>query len=173
MQRRGSAPLHGSVRLGVRSGSAKVPFSVATMVLQPKHVPELAPAASILPVRWSGPNNRRDFVTVVVPSAADAAYTDYFYTDTTAPDGGEIHLPAEAGTYELRYVSAQSNQVLARRKIVTTPISATLDAPATGKAGTKSVGKPPACSSQAMPSTSSGISPLARKTPTAASMATR
>jgi Ca-activated chloride channel family protein len=98
---------------------------------------EKAAAGSRLPVRWVGPNNNGDFITVVPPAAAAAAYKDYFDTQRTPADAGALNLPIEGGTFELRYVSAQSNQVLARRAIEVTPVTATLAAPATGAAGTR------------------------------------
>lgn len=96
-----------------------------------------AAAGSRLPVQWVGPNNNGDFITVVPPAAEDAAYKDYFYTQKTSADAGALALPIEGGSYELRYVSAQSNQVLARRAIEVTPVTATLAAPASGAAGTR------------------------------------
>jgi Ca-activated chloride channel family protein len=96
---------------------------------------ESAPAGSRLPVRWTGPNNRGDFITVVAPGDPDHAYKDYFDTGQTAADAGALELPMAAGTYELRYVSGQSNQVLARRSVVVTPVTATLEAPDSGAAG--------------------------------------
>ncbi len=95
-----------------------------------------AAAGSRLPVQWAGPNNNGDFITVVSPGAADAAYKDYFDTQKTAADAG-ADSPIEGGAYELRYVSAQSNQVLARRAIEVTPVTATLAAPANGAAGAR------------------------------------
>ena len=96
-----------------------------------------AAAGSRLPVQWAGPNNNGDFITVVSPGAADGAYKDYFDAQKTAADAGALTLPIEGGAYELRYVSAQSNQVLARRAIEVTPVTATLAAPANGAAGTR------------------------------------
>ena len=91
--------------------------------------PDSAPAGARIPVTWTGPNNAGDFITVVAPGAASSAYTSYFYTRTTRPDAGSLRLPDKPGTYEIRYITSQTTEVVTRRTIVLTAISATLEAP--------------------------------------------
>jgi Ca-activated chloride channel family protein len=89
-------------------------------------------------VAWSGaPNNPGDFITVVRPDAEKGAYTDYFNTRDTDPDAASLTVPPQPGAYELRYVTAQTSEILARRPIVASATRATLDAPATAPAGSR------------------------------------
>jgi len=94
---------------------------------------ETANAGSQVEVQWVGPNNERDFVTIVEVGAADAAYNSYSYTTEGSP--ANITTLDAAGTYEIRYVSGQSNKVLARRLIVLEDVAVTLTAVETAFAG--------------------------------------
>jgi len=83
-----------------------------------------APAGSQVVVTWRGPDGQGDYVTVVPAGADAAAYGDFQYA--ASGDPLTITLPAEAGNYELRYVAARSQKVLASMPIKTTAIVATL-----------------------------------------------
>ena len=96
---------------------------------------DTANAGAVIEVRWVGPNNERDFVTIVEIGAPDAAYTSYEYTSEGSP--AAITMLDSPGTYELRYVSGQNNKVLARRIITLEEVAATLTAPATAMAGAR------------------------------------
>lgn len=99
---------------------------------------EQAPAGSRIPVKWTGaPNNQGDFITVVRPDADKGAYTNYFGPRDTDPDTATLILPPEPGLYEIRYVTAQTNEILARRPVIAAGTSATLDAAATAPAGAR------------------------------------
>ncbi|HET9484438.1 MAG TPA: VWA domain-containing protein [Xanthomonadales bacterium] len=99
--------------------------------------PATAPAGSRVNVKWVGPNNPKDFITVVLPTAKPADYTTYFYTSETSPDAAVLDLPLTPGKYEIRYVTAQTSEILARHAIETTAVTATLTAPATAAAGSR------------------------------------
>ena len=97
-----------------------------------------APAGARIPVKWTGgPNNPNDFITVVRPDADKGAYTDYFNTKDTDPATATLKLPPQPGLYEIRYVTAQTNEILARRPVIAAATSATLDAPSSAPAGSK------------------------------------
>jgi Ca-activated chloride channel homolog len=49
----------------------------------------------------------------------------------------KVRVPGEPGLYELRYVADESGAILARAKVTATPVSATLEAPAKGTAGSE------------------------------------
>lgn len=95
--------------------------------------PAQVAAGSRFKVTWAGPNNERDFVTMVKAGTAEKTYDRYVYTskgniiEFTAPD-----LP---GAYELRYATGQGYLTLARASITVGSVSATLTAPATAVAG--------------------------------------
>ncbi len=94
---------------------------------------DTANAGSQIDVRWVGPNNARDFITIVEIAARDGAYNSYAYTIEGSP--ATITTPDAAGTYEIRYVSGQSNATLARRLITLEEVGVTLNAAETAMAG--------------------------------------
>jgi Ca-activated chloride channel family protein len=85
-----------------------------------------APARSALgePVRieWTGPNNRNDHLTIVPKGAPDEASGNSGWTSSGSPL--EIFPPDKAGPCEIRYVSGQSDKVLARLPIEITAAGA-------------------------------------------------
>jgi Ca-activated chloride channel family protein len=91
------------------------------------------PATGELAVRWTGPAAEDDYVVFARPGADETRHFGY------TRDGNplKIRVPGEPGEYELRYVSAENGAVLARTKITATPVTATLDAPAQGVAGSE------------------------------------
>lgn len=97
-----------------------------------------APAGSRIAVKWSGaPNNPGDFITVVRPDADKGAYTNYFGPRDADPNAATLQLPPQPGLYEIRYVTAQTNEILARRPVVAAATSATLEAAAGAPAGSR------------------------------------
>ena len=70
-------------------------------------------------VTWTGPDNNRDYVTVVAASAPDGQYGAYVETRAGSPLN--LKMPGEPGDLELRYVSGQGDKVLARRPIQVVP----------------------------------------------------
>ncbi len=100
--------------------------------------PDQAPAGSRIKVGWSGaPNNPGDFLTIVKPDAEKGAYTESLVARDADPETASLTVPPRPGSYELRYVTAQTSEILARRPIVASAISATLEAPATAPAGSR------------------------------------
>ncbi|MEO0981711.1 MAG: VWA domain-containing protein [Pseudomonadota bacterium] len=88
--------------------------------------PETVDAGAAVDVSWTGPGERRDWITVVEPSARENAYTDYEY----AREGAVLSIksPLEPGEYEYRYV-LDGKRVIARRPVTVRDVSATLSAP--------------------------------------------
>lgn len=91
--------------------------------------PDTAPISTTIEVVWEGANGERDYITVIEPDADEGRYGKYFYTRSGSP--GELLLPDVPGVYEIRYVSAQSRKIKARRSITVTDVPAALEAPAT------------------------------------------
>jgi len=85
-------------------------------------------AGATLEVKWSGPNEARDYVSVDAVGAPEADYGPYRYTT----DGNPVRIvvPDTAGDYVLRYHTGQSNKVLATRAVKVAPVTASLSAPA-------------------------------------------
>jgi len=93
-----------------------------------------APAGSIIPVRWTGPNTTGDYVSVA--AIGDSGYENYTYTQEGSPL--DLTMPATPGAYELRYILQDGSKVLAAQPITVTEVTATVVAesalPAGGKA---------------------------------------
>lgn len=81
--------------------------------------PAEAVARSTISIKWTGPNNPHDYITVVQKGAREAEYGAYAYTAKGNPVS--LMLPPKAGEYELRYATGQSNATLARVPIRITP----------------------------------------------------
>lgn len=73
-------------------------------------------------VAWTGPDNERDFVTIVPSGAADRTWGSYAYTRHGSP--GRIEAPDEPGSYELRYLTGQDYRTLASAAVDVRPSGA-------------------------------------------------
>ncbi len=106
------------------------PASAAVTLDAPTSVAAGAP----FEVRFSGSENGRDFITIVAPDLPEGKYSAYKY----ARDKGVVQMvaPDEAGTYELRYLAANSPYpTLARSPLEVTPVTATVKTAESSAAG--------------------------------------
>ena len=95
--------------------------------------PAQVAAGAKFKVNWSGPNNPRDFITMVKAGTAEKTYERYAYTDKGSTL--ELIAPDEPGNYELRYATGTAYLTLARAAIVVGAISGTITGPAQAIAG--------------------------------------
>lgn len=77
--------------------------------------PVQAAAGAVVEIRWIGPNNAGDYITIVPAKLPDGQYRRY--ADTSRGSPAKVEAPAEAGPAEIRYMSGQGARVLARRSI--------------------------------------------------------
>jgi hypothetical protein len=84
-------------------------------------------------VKWTGPDNPRDFVTLVKAGTPERQYGPYAYTSKGSPL--ELTAPDEPGQYEIRYLTAQTYATLGSSPVEVSPISATVKGPADVVAG--------------------------------------
>ena len=77
---------------------------------------------------WTGPNNPRDFVTMVKAGTREKTYERYVYTDKGSTL--EFTAPDEPGNYELRYATGKEYLTLARAPITVGAITGTITGPA-------------------------------------------
>ncbi len=103
--------------------------AVSASVLAP---PQVA-AGKTVSIQWTGPNNPRDFLTLVKAGTPDQRYGVYEYTAKGSPL--DLRAPDEPGDYEIRYLTGQSYATLGATKIKVTSITASLRAPAEAVAG--------------------------------------
>ncbi len=68
-------------------------------------------AGAAFEVEWQGPNNPRDYVTIVRVGAPEGTYLSWAYTSRGSP--ARLTAPSEAGDYEIRYVLGQGDRTLA------------------------------------------------------------
>lgn len=90
--------------------------------------PDQAVAGSTIQVKWTGPNNAGDYVTVVAAETPDGRYENYTETKTGNPV--DLLIPIMTGGAELRYQTGQGNKVLSRRPIQITAAEVKLSADA-------------------------------------------
>jgi len=102
----------------------ETPVPTASLV-----APDSAAAGAVIEIGWVGPNEQADNIQI---APVDGRYLHYAYTR----DGNPIRLqmPAEPGTYELRY-SFRDREVIHTKPIEITPIELDIIAPETAPAG--------------------------------------
>jgi Ca-activated chloride channel family protein len=98
---------------GGREVIARTPIKV-TAVSASIEAPDQVAAGSAFTIRWQGPNNNGDWLTIVTPDTGPSGYASYWDADGGTP--GTLNAPAEPGDYEIRYVQA-GKVVLARKPI--------------------------------------------------------
>lgn len=100
-------------------GSAPLTITDVSATLD---APEVAPAGSRVPVKWTGPNGVGDFISIDAPNSPPRSYGSYDVTARGNPLA--VPTPKEPGTYELRYHTGASYRVLATRPLELTPAAA-------------------------------------------------
>ncbi|NJO12885.1 MAG: VWA domain-containing protein [Gammaproteobacteria bacterium] len=95
--------------------------------------PATVAAGAKVSVTWSGPNNPRDFITIVKAGTADKQYGPYAYTSKGTPL--ELRAPDEPGAYEVRYLTGQTYATLGSTKLTVAANTASVQGPAQAVAG--------------------------------------
>ena len=97
--------------------------------------PATVAAGGTIEVKWTGPNNDRDYIAIGETTPGGRLYLDYKYSR----DGSPLKLvaPDKAGAYEVRYILGVGNTVIARQPVTVGAVSATLSGPAQVAAGAK------------------------------------
>lgn len=90
-------------------------------------VPPVADAGASVTIGWDGPNYGRDYISVARDDSAGGTYINYTYTENGNPL--TLVMPPEVGDYEVRYIMAQDNTIMASAQITVEETSATLAAP--------------------------------------------
>ncbi|HUF87782.1 MAG TPA: VWA domain-containing protein [Thermohalobaculum sp.] len=109
-----------------RETLARLPITVQA-VSASLEAPPVIGAGSDIEVAWQGPDNQNDFVTIVPAGEAEGKHGNYGYTRKGSPLS--VRAPDQAGSYELRYVTGQARETLARLPITVQAVSASLEAP--------------------------------------------
>lgn len=95
--------------------------------------PASVAAGSTFEVKWTGPNNERDYIAVGETTPGGRLYLDYKYSR----DGSPLKLaaPEKPGNYEVRYILGVGDTVIARQAFTVGGVSASVTAPAQVAAG--------------------------------------
>ncbi|MDT8880520.1 vWA domain-containing protein [Halomonas saccharevitans] len=96
-------------------------------------VPEAVVAGAVVEVAWEGPDNPKDYITIVEAGAPEGSYIDYTRTSRGSPL--TLTAPDALGNHEIRYVLQQSGRTLASQPITLSPVSASVTAPEEAVAG--------------------------------------
>jgi hypothetical protein len=113
----------------------------ATLARQPLKVtavtatldgPAQAAAGAEIKVKWTGPNNERDYVAI---GNAERPYIIYEYTRNANPV--TLRVPDADGEYELRYILGNGDKVIGSKKLSVGKVSGSVSAPAQVSAGAK------------------------------------
>lgn len=97
------------------------------------HPPAAVTAGEEFEVSWDGPNNPQDWIGVFTAGGKDNDYSMYRYTAKGSPV--LLRAPDDPGSYEVRYMTGQSNTALATAPLQVNPVSATIEAPAKVEGG--------------------------------------
>ena len=136
-QKKPAAPASTTITVSAAPTSVPVPGGkeadeiLTTATLQ---LPAQVNAGATFSVQWTGPNNPKDYITIVRRDAAASVYGNY--RDTSAGNPVQLPAPIEAGEWEVRYVTIRSKTVLGRAPLLVTSNEVTLQAPAEVVAGT-------------------------------------
>ncbi|WP_319523672.1 VWA domain-containing protein [Breoghania sp.] len=85
-------------------------------------------AGDRIEVAWQGPGNESDFICLSRPDQRPGSYEKMMYAREGNP--AVLKAPGEAGTYEVRYILAAGETLLAKTPIVVNAATASITAPA-------------------------------------------
>ncbi len=90
-------------------------------------------AGSAFQVSWTGPDAKRDYITIVEKGAPKGSYQKYTYTSKGSPL--ELTAGDTPGVFEVRYISGETKESLVAAPITVNEAKASLDAPGEVGAG--------------------------------------
>jgi len=90
--------------------------------------PAVADMAAEFEVRWQGPGNAQDYISIARPDEEASGYEHYTYTRQGSPL--KLQAPSDPGVYEVRYILGQDNKLLAQTTIEIKAVSAEVSPPA-------------------------------------------
>jgi len=134
--------------VGAQDGASLADALTQTVAVAIKEEPPLQiPEASLafpaevaigqaIPVTWSGPAEREDFLAVV-PTGSEKTYGELTYAYVRDGSPTDLRTPAQPGTYDVVYIWAGpgKRRILAREAVKVVDAPAALSAPTGGAAG--------------------------------------
>ncbi|MEM7602695.1 MAG: hypothetical protein AAF357_14930, partial [Verrucomicrobiota bacterium] len=98
-----------------RNVFATAPIEMIAAEAEFTEIPDQIAANEKFQVKWTGPDNNRDFITIIEVDADDNRYGSYIYVENGQDQ--DLTAPKEPGEYEIRYVTSQKKTVLARERV--------------------------------------------------------
>ena len=116
-----TAPIRpGPSEIRYMSGTGAKVLARRSVNVVPAEISLKAPAeaapSDLVTVEWKGPNHPGDYLTIVARTAKDGMAAGVVYTTKGSP--AKIPAPKDSGACEIRYMSGQHNEVLARAGIL-------------------------------------------------------
>ncbi|MGE0582051.1 MAG: VWA domain-containing protein [Steroidobacteraceae bacterium] len=111
---------------------AKAPLTVTDVAATLDAAPTIDVAGAVR-VKWKGPNNPGDFISIDAVGAPDRTYGNYAYPSAGNPL--DVRAPDKPGAYVLRYHLANTYRVIGSRPLTVGGVAANLTFPATARAG--------------------------------------
>lgn len=116
-----------------RATLARIPITIKEAMVSLSAASESI-AGSLVSIDWEGPGNQGDFITIVPSSAAEGKYLKYKYANVEQKQV-QVAAPMETGESEIRYISGNGRQTLARIPISIIEPKVTITAPSEAIAG--------------------------------------
>ncbi len=113
---------------------AKAPLTV-NAVAASVEVPDSVNVAARIEVKWQGPAAEGDFISVALPKQPPGAVLARALVKDGNP--AKLWMPGDAGQYEIRYVLGRGARLLAKAPLTLNAVTATVEPPATAKAGSE------------------------------------
>lgn len=97
--------------------------------------PQAAMAGGLVTVSWTTAIHPRDYVTIVAAGASADAYGDYERVGSR--NEASLQVPAQAGSYEVRYILQQSGEFIASSPLQASAPETSVTAPETASPGSR------------------------------------
>jgi hypothetical protein len=99
---------------------ARAKFTVGA-VIGTLTAPPQATAGEAFQVSWKGPDNPRNFITIVPKGAREGEYSSSYAYTVPRKNPANLFAPLKPGDYELRYSTAESYYTIARAALKVVP----------------------------------------------------
>ncbi len=114
------------------SVAARHPIKVTAPLASVSAPARTAPGETI-EVKWTGPENDEDFLSLAETGSPDAVYIEWARTEDGNP--AVFRVPGSPGSYEVRYVDGRTGEARARTPVEIVAVPTELLTPATARAG--------------------------------------
>ncbi len=122
----GSCSLEPSQEPSEEPSGSSVPMVTTESNGASLETPASVGAGAAFQVSWTGPDAKRDYITIVEKGAPKGSYQKYTYTSKGSPL--ELTAGDTPGVFEMRYISGETKETLVAAPITVNEVKASLDA---------------------------------------------